>query len=75
MKNLKLFIVLLALMSSINNYSQQKPQSAKIKITGKVIDKVSKQQLEYATITFTNGTSTKAIAGGITNSKGEFSIE
>lgn len=75
MKNLKLFIVLLALMSSINNYSQQKPQSAKIKITGKVIDKVSKQQLEYATITFTNGTSTKAIAGGITNSKGEFSID
>ncbi len=63
------------ILISINNYSQLKPQIAKIKITGKVIDKVSKQALEYATITFTNEVSTKAIAGGITNPKGEFDID
>lgn len=63
------------LLTSIPNYSQQKNQIAKIKITGKVIEKVSKQPLEYATITFTNATSPKAIAGGITNPKGEFDID
>lgn len=55
-------------------FSQGKLQAAKIKITGKVIEKVSKQPLEYATITFTNPNSPKSIAGGITNPKGEFDI-
>lgn len=75
MKNLKFTLIILMILISINNYSQLKPQIAKIKITGKVIDKVSKQALEYATITFTNEVSTKAIAGGITNPKGEFDID
>ncbi|MES2574736.1 MAG: outer membrane beta-barrel family protein [Bacteroidota bacterium] len=48
---------------------------AKIKITGKVIEKTSKQALEYATITLTNPNSSKAISGGITNPKGEFNID
>lgn len=75
MKNLKFITVLLLIFTSINHYSQQKNQVSKIKILGKVIEKGSKQPLEYATITFTNGTSTKAIAGGITNPKGEFNID
>ena len=75
MKNFKFVVLLLLLMNSINHYSQQKPQGPKIKITGTVIEKVSKTPLEYATITFTNATSPKAIAGGITNPKGEFSID
>nr|WP_315146732.1 TonB-dependent receptor [uncultured Flavobacterium sp.] len=75
MKNLKFISILLLLLTSINHYSQQKPPIAKIKITGKIIEKVSKQPLEYATITFTNGASTKSIAGGITNPKGEFNID
>lgn len=75
MKNLKFTLIVLLILTSINNYSQQKPSTSKIKISGTVIEKVSKQHLEYATITFTNGTSTKAIAGGITNTKGEFSID
>ncbi len=80
MKNLKFILILLSILTSINNYSQnnysqQTPQVAKIKIKGTVIEKTSKQPLEYATITFTNETSTKAIAGGITNSKGEFNID
>ena len=75
MKNLKLGIIAILILTSIHNYSQQKPQASKIKISGKVIEKVSKQPLEYATVTFTIGTSTKAIAGGITNPKGEFDID
>jgi outer membrane receptor for ferrienterochelin and colicins len=75
MKNLKFTLIVLLILTTINNYSQQKPQGSKIKITGKVIEKVSKQPLEYATITFTNGASAKAIAGGITNPKGEFDVE
>jgi outer membrane receptor for ferrienterochelin and colicins len=75
MKKLKFTLIVLLILTTINNYSQQKPQAAKIKITGKVIEKVSKQPLEYATITFTNGTSTKALAGGITNPKGEFDVD
>lgn len=62
-------------MTSVSNYSQLKNVTFKIKISGTVIEKVSKQHLEYATITFTNGTSTKAIAGGITNPKGEFNVD
>jgi len=75
MKNLRFTLIVLLILTSINNYSQQRPQVSKIKITGTVIEKVSKQHLEYATISFTNGTSTKSIAGGITNPKGEFSID
>ena len=75
MKKLKFTWIVLLILTTINNYSQQKPQAAKIKITGKVIDKVSKQPLEYATITITSGESTKAIGGGITNPKGEFDVD
>jgi hypothetical protein len=44
----------------------------KIKITGK--EKISKQPLEYATITF-NSNNPKPVAGGITNATGDFDIE
>lgn len=75
MKNLKFIIILLSFLASINNYAQQRPQVAKIKITGTVIEKVSKQHLEYATITFVNPKYPKAITGGITNPKGEFNVD
>lgn len=75
MKILKYLIILLFLLTSTLNYSQQRPQVAKIKITGIVIEKVSKQPLEYATITFINPKFPKGISGGITNSKGEFDID
>lgn len=75
MKSFTFALVLLLLLNSINHYSQQNSKSPKIKISGTVIEKVSKLPLEYATITFTNATSTKALAGGVTNPKGEFSID
>ena len=75
MKNIKFIIILLLLLTSAINYSQQKPQFAKIKITGTVIEKVSKQPLEYATVTLVNPKYPKGISGGITNSKGEFDVD
>ncbi len=75
MKKLQFVLAFLFLITSFLSFAQGKPQVFKIKITGKVIEKVSKQTLEYATITFMNPKSPKAIAGGITNPKGEFDIE
>ncbi|HQE34469.1 MAG TPA: outer membrane beta-barrel family protein [Flavobacterium alvei] len=75
MKNLKITLFVLLILTSITIYSQQKPSFPKIKISGKVIEKVSKQPLEYATISFTDGTSPKSLGGGVTNPKGEFDID
>ena len=75
MKKLKSILVSFLLITSFLSFSQGKPQAAKIKISGKVIEKVSKQPLEYATITFINTKSAKTAAGGITNPKGEFDID
>ncbi|MCG9792821.1 TonB-dependent receptor domain-containing protein [Flavobacterium algicola] len=54
---------------------QGPPASVKIRITGKIIEKTTKQPLEYATVTFKNPINPKAITGGITDSKGDFSID
>lgn len=51
------------------------PVKERVKISGTVIEKTSKQPLEYATVTITDTKNPKAISGGITNSKGGFSIE
>ena len=75
MKKLQFILAFLFLITSFLSFAQGKPPVSKIKITGKVIEKVSKQTLEYATVTFSNAKSPKAIAGGITNPKGEFDID
>lgn len=75
MKNLKTAFTLMVLSISFLNFAQTRPETKKVKITGNVIEKVSKQALEYATITLTNNRNPKAIFGGITNAKGEFDIE
>lgn len=51
------------------------PAKEKVKITGTVIEKTTKQPLEYATITITDSKNPKVISGGITNAKGGFAIE
>jgi outer membrane receptor for ferrienterochelin and colicins len=72
---LKFIFTLTLLFTFLLNFAQQEPNlKAKVKITGTVIEKVSKQPLEYATITFKNPNNPKAIAGGITNAKGEFDV-
>jgi outer membrane receptor for ferrienterochelin and colicins len=65
----------LLLLASITVFGQAKPERAKITITGKIIEKTSKLPLEYATVTFKNSKNPKLIFGGITDNKGDYSIE
>ena len=74
MKKIKSILILVLFLTSLIGFAQEAPNQ-KIKITGKVIEKVSKQPLEYATITFLTPNNPKPVAGGITNPKGEFDIE
>ncbi len=71
----KIAILILCMLFIVNSNAQQRGKSqSNISITGKVIDFDTKQALEYATIIFVpiNG---KRITGGITNRKGEFTIQ
>lgn len=63
----------LILLVSVQLFAQQKAP-IKYNITGKIVDKTTNQPLEYATIII-QPTKTKKVTGGITNQKGEFSIE
>ncbi|RTY64810.1 TonB-dependent receptor [Flavobacterium sp. RSP46] len=74
MKKMKSVLILVLFFTTLFSFAQQAP-TQKIKISGKVIEKISKQPLEYATITFLNPNNPKPVAGGITNPKGEFDIE
>lgn len=53
----------------------QTPIKQKITISGKIVEKNSKQPLEYATLAFINAKNPTELNGGITNEKGEFSID
>ena len=75
MKTLKNSFTLLILLFSILNFGQTRPDIKKINITGAVNEKVSKQPLEYATLTFTNTKNPKVVFGGITDGKGQFNID
>jgi outer membrane receptor for ferrienterochelin and colicins len=76
MKKNQLIIILVLLFTSMLSFAQQPDtQRAKIKVTGKVVEKTTNQPLEYATITLVNTKNPKAIAGGITNNKGEFNVD
>ena len=75
-KKIKQYLAFAFLFTSLINFAQQGANSKpKIKITGNVIEKISKQPLEYATITFLYPNNPKPAAGGITNAKGEFDID
>ena len=68
-------LVLFVLLHYNATFSQEKIDTKKIKISGKIIEKSSNLPLEYATIRFTDFVTNKVITGGITNPKGEFLIE
>ena len=75
MKKFNFAILIILLFSGVYNYAQERPTSQnRVKVTGKVLEKVTKQPLEYATISITAPNETKVIAGGITNPKGEFDL-
>ncbi|NVK52668.1 MAG: TonB-dependent receptor [Flavobacteriaceae bacterium] len=65
----KQILILVCILS----YSFAFAQKTSYNITGKVIDKTSKEPLEYATIVLKN-TKTNKISGGVTNSKGNFNV-
>lgn len=75
MKNIKLFLTAALLLSFLLNYSQQKSDVKKVKVTGKVIGKETNQPLEYSTISLINTSTNKVTAGGITDAKGDFSFD
>ncbi|MEY2692559.1 MAG: hypothetical protein RIT03_949 [Bacteroidota bacterium] len=52
----------------------QDKSAKKIKLKGTIVEKVSKQPLEYATVSLLNPVSAKIEGGGITNNKGEFEV-
>lgn len=74
MKKIKSVLILVLFFNTLFSFAQE-GTNQKIKITGKVVEKISKQPLEYATITFLIPNNPKPVAGGITNPKGEFDIE
>lgn len=69
------FIFALFLISSFSVFSQDKPELKKIKVSGIILEKTTKQPLEYATVTLINTKNPKALFGSISNSKGEFIVE
>jgi outer membrane receptor for ferrienterochelin and colicins len=71
MKNLKQFLPFLLLLVSLSSFAQQ----AKYKVTGKVLEKTTNLPLEYSTITLKNVDNPAIVFGGITNNKGDFSID
>ncbi len=75
MKNNPFFLLSFVLLTSLTVFGQGKPESVKIAITGKIIEKTKKLPLEYATITFKNTQNPKLIFGGITDNKGDFNID
>jgi hypothetical protein len=74
MKRFKLAMLLLTLFNSFLALSQQ-PGGRKVKVTGTVIEKTTRQPLEYATITFFSPNETKPLAGGLTDVAGNFEID
>jgi outer membrane receptor for ferrienterochelin and colicins len=74
MKKSEFRLSLLLFLTGLICFGQMKPFEKKIKISGKVVEKTSKQPLEYATITLKKSKNPKLIVGGITNEKGEFTI-
>jgi outer membrane receptor for ferrienterochelin and colicins len=74
MRQLKSLLIILALFFANFSFAQQ-PETKKVKVSGKVLDKITSQPLEYTTITFVEVQNPSAVSGGITNSKGEFNID
>jgi len=71
---MKYFISIILLIGSLNIQSQERYVAQKLTLQGKIIEKDTKQPLEYATIVLQQ-VKTKKLSGGITNALGKFSFE
>ena len=74
---MKVFFICTVLFLFIGStFSQQKSTHADIfQVSGKVLEAVSKQPIEYATISIINDSTKKVINGTVTDKKGNFIIE
>lgn len=75
MKNLKFLFAFLCFGVAISTNAQQGQMPKQVVVTGKVIDKVTKEPLEYTTIGLQNTKRSDVFFGGITDAKGEFSVQ
>ena len=75
MRKLHFIACLLLFFSFSIAHSQDRPQTKKIIVSGKIVEDATNQPLEYTTVSLFNTKSNKITAGGITDAKGEFSFE
>jgi outer membrane receptor for ferrienterochelin and colicins len=75
MKNIKTYFNFALILFGLIAFAQPQGVPKKIIITGNVLDKTSNLPLEYATISFQHTKRPEILTGGITDSKGFFSIE
>jgi outer membrane receptor protein involved in Fe transport len=72
----KYFLIYLLLSCSISLLAQQKNYpNNNFQVSGKIVDAVSKQAIEYATITLQNDSTKKIVTGAVTDKKGQFILE
>jgi len=75
MKKIKFYLTLSVLLTTLVNYSQQKGISTKVKVTGKIVEKVTNLPLEFSTISLVNISTNKVTSGGITDANGNFNFD
>lgn len=76
MYSFKIFKALVIAFFITSNFSySQRPDLPKFKVSGSIVDELSNQPLEYATIVLQSVRRPDMITGGITDSKGQFLIE
>ena len=69
-----LFLFIFASQLFAQGTSDEKESSASFRITGTVLEKLSKEPMEYATVTLLNQNDSSIVNGNITDSKGKFII-
>ncbi|WP_298507859.1 TonB-dependent receptor [uncultured Kordia sp.] len=69
---MKKIIILFVYLACLLAYGQQNKAYT---VKGKVVDKTTQQVLEYATVTILDTKTNKVLEGGITNRKGNFSLD
>ncbi len=75
MKSIKKILASILFFISFIAFAQPNAGGVKFKVTGKVIEKSTNLPLEYSTITLKSTSNPNSVFGGITNNKGEFSVD
>lgn len=74
-KYLYCIIVALGFLNTIDTNAQNKPQGARVKISGIVVEKNSGKPLESAIVSFVNLKNNRTTAGAMTNEKGIYEVD